>query len=75
MTAWAFLRGQLRFMKERGFDVTLISAPGWELEEIAKQEEATAIAVPMLREPAPFSDAVTLTRLTALLRRIRPEQI
>jgi len=39
MTAWAFLRGQLRFMKERGFDVTLISAPGWELEEIAKQEE------------------------------------
>jgi dTDP-4-amino-4,6-dideoxygalactose transaminase/glycosyltransferase involved in cell wall biosynthesis len=73
MTAWAFLRGQLRFMKERGFDVTLISAPGWELEEIAKQEEATAIAVPMLREPAPLSDAVTLTRLTALLRRIRPQ--
>jgi dTDP-4-amino-4,6-dideoxygalactose transaminase/glycosyltransferase involved in cell wall biosynthesis len=73
MTAWAFLRGQLRFMKERGFDVMLISAPGWELEEIAKQEEATAIAVPMLREPAPLSDAVTLTRLTALLRRIRPQ--
>ena len=29
MTAWAFLRGQLRFMKERGFDITLISAPGF----------------------------------------------
>jgi dTDP-4-amino-4,6-dideoxygalactose transaminase/glycosyltransferase involved in cell wall biosynthesis len=73
MTAWAFLRGQLRFMKDRGFDVTLISAPGWELDEIAKQEDVQAIAMPMLREPAPFRDGVALTRLTALLRRIGPQ--
>jgi dTDP-4-amino-4,6-dideoxygalactose transaminase/glycosyltransferase involved in cell wall biosynthesis len=73
MTAWAFLRGQLRFMKERGFDVTLISAPGWELDDIARQEGVEAIAVPMLREPAPLRDGATLARLTALLRRIRPQ--
>ncbi len=73
MTAWAFLRGQLRFMKERGFDITLISAPGWELDEIAQQEEADRIAVPMMREPAPLADSVTLARLTALLRRLRPD--
>jgi len=73
MTAWAFLRGQLRFMKDRGFDVTLISAPGWELDEIANQEGVRAIAMPMLREPAPFRDGVALTRLTALLRRLSPQ--
>lgn len=73
MTAWAFLRGQLRFMKERGFDVTLISAPGWELNEIAQQEGVEPIAVPMLREPAPWSDSVTLARMTKLLRRLRPQ--
>ncbi|HEV8001550.1 MAG TPA: DegT/DnrJ/EryC1/StrS family aminotransferase [Planctomycetaceae bacterium] len=73
MTAWAFLRGQLRFMKDRGFDVTLISAPGWELDEIAKQEDVQAISLPMLREPAPFRDGIALTRLTALLRRLSPQ--
>jgi pyridoxal phosphate-dependent aminotransferase EpsN len=73
MTAWAFLRGQLRFMKERGFDVTLISAPGWELNEIAEQEGVEAISLPMLREPAPIADSVALARLTALLRRLRPQ--
>jgi len=73
MTAWAFLRGQLRFMKERGFDVTLISAPGWELNEIAQQEGVDPIAVPMLREPAPWSDTVTLARMTGLLRGLRPQ--
>ncbi len=73
MTAWAFLRGQLRFMKDRGFDVTLISAPGWELDEIANQEGVRAVAMPMLREPAPFRDCVALARLTALLRRLSPQ--
>ena len=73
MTAWAFLRGQLRYMKEHGFDVTLISAPGWELNEIAQQEGVAAIPLPMLREPAPWSDTVSLARLTALLRRIGPQ--
>src|SRR5579885_861020 len=73
MTAWAFLRGQLRFMKERGFDITLIRAPGWELDEIAQEEGADRIAVPMMREPAPLADSVTLARLTALLRRLRPD--
>lgn len=73
VTAWSFLRGQLRFMKERGFDVTLISAPGWELDEIAKREEVQAIAMPMLREPAPVGDAVALVKLTRLLRRLRPD--
>jgi dTDP-4-amino-4,6-dideoxygalactose transaminase/glycosyltransferase involved in cell wall biosynthesis len=73
MTAWAFLRGQLRFMQDRGFEVTLISAPGWELDEIAKQEGVKAVALPMLREPAPFRDSVALARLTTLLRQIRPQ--
>ena len=27
-TAWSFLRGQLRYMRERGMEVTVIASPG-----------------------------------------------
>jgi glycosyltransferase involved in cell wall biosynthesis len=73
VTAWSFLRGQLRFMRERGFEVTLVSAPGWELDEIATSEGVDAIALPLLREPAPVRDCVALARLVVLLRKLRPQ--
>ncbi len=73
LTAWAFLRGQLRFMREQGFEVTLVSAPGWELDEIANSEGVDAIALPLLRNPAPARDCVALARLVALLRKLRPQ--
>jgi glycosyltransferase involved in cell wall biosynthesis len=60
-------------MREAGFDVTLVSAPGPELELVASREGVRAVAVSMRREPAPCRDLMALARLTRLIRRIRPE--
>ncbi len=72
-SAWAFLRGQLRFMRERGYDVTLITSPGPELEVTGAREGVRTIAVPMRREPAPWHDVVSLMRLTSVFRSLRPD--
>ena len=45
-TAWSFLRGQLRYMRERGMEVTVIASPGKALDEVAQSEGVNTIAVP-----------------------------
>src|SRR4051812_10510708 len=49
VTADLLLRGQLAFMREQGFDVTVIAAPGPELERVREREQVMTIAVPMER--------------------------
>jgi glycosyltransferase involved in cell wall biosynthesis len=72
ITAYRLMDGQLGFMRERGYDVTVITAPGTLLERTAQREGVRAVAVPMSRELSPLGDAVALARLTAVLRRLRP---
>jgi glycosyltransferase involved in cell wall biosynthesis len=67
-----FLKGQLSYMRERGFDVIVISAPGDELPIIREREKVTTIAVPMEREISLLKDLISLLRLYRVLRRIRP---
>jgi glycosyltransferase involved in cell wall biosynthesis len=67
-----FLRGQLTYMRERGFDVVVISAPGDEPRLISEREGVTAVTVPMERELSPLKDLVSLLRLYSVLRRLRP---
>ncbi len=72
-TAKAFLRGHLTFMRQRGFDVTVISSPGPELEWVAQEEHVDIISVPMEREISLWRDFVSLWRLFWLLRREYPD--
>jgi glycosyltransferase involved in cell wall biosynthesis len=67
-----FLRNQLTYMRDRGFEVALISAPGDELRVIRELEGVTTVTVPMEREISPFKDFVSLIRLYTALRRLRP---
>jgi glycosyltransferase involved in cell wall biosynthesis len=71
-TANMFLKSQLSYMRERGFDVVLISAPGDELGVVREQTGVTTVPVPMEREISPFKDLVSLVRLYTVLRRLRP---
>lgn len=73
LTAWSFLNGQLRYMREHGFDVTLITNPGPELDKIGQREGVRTIGLPMRREPSPLRDLISLTRLVTLLRKLRPD--
>jgi glycosyltransferase involved in cell wall biosynthesis len=67
------LTGRLRALREAGFRVTLISSPGELLDRTAAREGVEAIALPMRRDIAPFSDVVSLVRLWCLLVRLKPD--
>lgn len=66
------MRGQLKFLREAGFEVAVASAPGEELTSIARAEKAQRIEAPLSREIAPLRDLVALVHIWAILRRIRP---
>ncbi len=72
-TAWSFLRGQLRYMRNQGMDVTVIAGPGQALEEVAESEGVETIAVPMPRNPSPWHHGRAFVRLTRILRDLNPD--
>lgn len=67
------LTGRLRRLREAGFRVILVSSPGELLYGTATSEGVEAAVVPMRREIAFFTDLVSLIRLCALLRRVKPD--
>lgn len=67
------LRGRLRALRRAGFRVVLISSPGPLLDSIAVQEGAEALAIPMERRIAPFSDVIAFLRLCRALLVLRPD--
>ncbi len=66
---------RLRALREAGFQVTLVSAPGKLLDQTAAEEGVEAVPVPMRRAMAPLGDLVSLARLWWILRKRRPEVV
>ncbi len=73
MSAEFLMRGQLAFMRQQGFDVTVIVSPHESLSAVAKREGVTVIPIPMEREIHPLRDLRALWRLCMTLRRLRPD--
>lgn len=73
VTAATLMRGQLRFLAERGFEVHLVASPGPDLDRAARAEGVAVHAVPIEREIRPVADLASAVRLTRLLRRLRPD--
>lgn len=71
----SLLRQQLRWMREAGFDVTVISAPGERLIRCAEEEGVRAVAVPMARPIRLWQDLRSLLDLIVALRRLRPQVV
>jgi glycosyltransferase involved in cell wall biosynthesis len=71
-SANTFLKGHLAYMRRRGFDVVVISAPGEDLRALKEREQVSTVAVPMEREISLAKDLISLVRLYRVLRRIRP---
>jgi glycosyltransferase involved in cell wall biosynthesis len=67
------LKGQMRFMREKGFDVTMISSDGPEVNPLVAHEGCPHIPVKLTRKITPFTDLASLIKLTRLLRQIRPD--
>src|SRR6266436_4200546 len=66
--SWAvpFLRGQLRYLTQRGFDVLVSSAPGRELQAVTDEEGIRAIAIPIARQISPWKDLFAFVHLFML---------
>jgi glycosyltransferase involved in cell wall biosynthesis len=58
-----FFNGILRIFKQYGFNVELISSPGHVLNQVANEEGATPIGIPMEREISLIKDTVSLWKL------------
>jgi glycosyltransferase involved in cell wall biosynthesis len=67
------LPDRIRVLREAGFRVSLLSAPGALLEQTARSEKASAYALPMKRGISPLADAVAFVRIWRLLRHLKPD--
>ncbi|UUE21475.1 glycosyltransferase family 4 protein [Microbacterium sp. J1-1] len=73
VTATTFLRGYLRFLREAGWDVTLVCDDGPGVIELAGASGVRYEPLHMEREPSPLEDARSLVQCARLLRRLRPD--
>jgi len=67
------MHGQLRYLKQSGFDVVAISSPGEQLERFGGEEGVETRAVRVEREISPWRDFASLLRLLWTLRRCAPD--
>ena len=74
-TLAAFFPSQLRSFAQEGFEVHAVSSPGLDLEEIGQIPGVTVHAIPMERKPHPARDLLSLIRLFALMRKLRPHVV
>ncbi|WP_197055614.1 glycosyltransferase family 4 protein [Microbacterium sp. ZOR0019] len=73
LTATTFLRGYLRFLREAGWEVTLVCSDGPGAVELAHEAGVAFEPLEMTREPSPLADLRALRQVRRLLRRLRPD--
>ena len=66
------LTGQLKFMSDKGFDVTAVSANGSEIESIKEREDCEHCIIPMTRTISPLADVKALWKMVRLIKKEKP---
>jgi glycosyltransferase involved in cell wall biosynthesis len=67
-----FFRGQIAYMKKRGFCVQAVSSPGEFLEQAGAREDIPVHPVKFSRRITPLPDLQALIKLYRLFRAVRP---
>ncbi|MCU0400342.1 MAG: glycosyltransferase family 4 protein [Algoriphagus sp.] len=67
------LSGQMKFMKEQGWEVIMVSAAGREAEYAVKNEGVRHEVVPFTRKITPLQDLKCIWELYRLFRKERPD--
>ncbi|MGL1934834.1 MAG: glycosyltransferase family 4 protein [Fibrobacterales bacterium] len=75
LTAKAFLKGQLKWFIEKGYDVHLVTSPGDELAEVIEREGCRVTQLSMEREISLKKDVVSFMRVLWLLIKDRPSVV
>lgn len=73
VTAKNLMRGQLAYLRERGFETILITAPGSDLDAVSQREQVEAVPVAMQRNISPWQDLKSLIAMCRAIRRLRPD--
>jgi len=68
-----FFRGQIAFIKERGFEIHAVSSPGVMLQEAEARESIPVYPVAMPRRISLIADLKALYQLYRLFRRYHPD--
>lgn len=67
-----FLKGQIGYLKERGFDVHALSSPGEDLVAFGREEGIPSYTVHMPRRITPLKDLVALLNVIRVINRVKP---
>jgi glycosyltransferase involved in cell wall biosynthesis len=67
------LTGQMKFMKEKGWEVLMVSADGREINEVVRKEGVEHTVIPFTRKITPFKDLYCLWLLFWLFKKEKPD--
>jgi glycosyltransferase involved in cell wall biosynthesis len=67
------LSGQMKYMKDAGWEVSMVSADGKEINEIERREGCAHHIIPLTRKITPFQDLVCLYKLYSLFKKEKPD--
>ena len=70
-----FFRGQVGYMGERGFRITMVCSPGPIAPEFTRAHGVPVVTVPMARRITPLRDLVSAGRLCRVFRRTRAQVV
>ena len=67
------LTGQMRMMKEKGWEVIAVSADGREVTQVVKNEGVRHEVIPFTRKITPWNDLICLWKLIRLFKKEKPD--
>ncbi|MEN2283753.1 glycosyltransferase family 4 protein [Algoriphagus sp. SE2] len=67
------LAGQMKFMKEKGMEVLMVSSDGREVAQVLKNEGCRLEVIPFTRQITPIQDLKCLWQLYQLFKREKPD--
>ena len=67
------LAGQIKFLRDQGWEVLMVSADGRELPQVIKAEGSKHEIIPFTRKITPFQDLKCLWQLYQLIKREKPD--
>jgi glycosyltransferase involved in cell wall biosynthesis len=74
-SAFTLLRGQLAWLKDQGWDVTLVASPDEAAERTAEREGVRFHGIDMSRRISPVADLTSLRRWVTFLRQAKPDVV
>lgn len=67
-----FLKGQITFMKEKGYQITAVTTPSKTLNETAVAENIETFGVDIVRKISPLTDCKAIFRLYRYFKKLKP---